>query len=89
MNRDLLNLVIKDRKRRSRREALGKFVVEFVSAAVLSLLYGWEFMLAVGVIHLHWLPVMPTIGYWWAVLVVWLLRAIFTPNTSSAKAADR
>jgi hypothetical protein len=30
-------------------------------------------MIAVGVVHAHWLTTMPTIGYWPAALVVFLL----------------
>lgn len=34
---------------------------------------GWLFMLTVGVIHGEWLPMMPTIGYWSAVKVSFML----------------
>jgi len=34
---------------------------------------GWMFMLTVGVIHGEWLPMMPTIGYWSAVKVSFML----------------
>lgn len=39
---------------------------------------GFEFMLAVGIIHHEWLPQLPTIGYWWAVLIVGLLKGTFS-----------
>jgi len=44
---------------------------------------GWMLMLAVGIAHAHWLPALPTIGYWWAVLIVTLMRGVFsrTPVT--------
>jgi hypothetical protein len=40
---------------------------------------GWLFMLAVGIAHAEWLPNLPTIGYWWALLLVWLARGVFSP----------
>lgn len=37
----------------------------------------WFFMLAVGVIHAEWWPAVPTIGYWWAWVILWLLNNSF------------
>lgn len=42
---------------------------------------GWMLMLAVGVAHHDWVPGLPTIGYWWAVLLVWLLQGAFSTVT--------
>lgn len=39
---------------------------------------GWMFMLAVGVIHHEWIHKLPTLGYWWSVIIAGLLRAAFT-----------
>lgn len=36
---------------------------------------GWTLMLAVGVVHHEWWPAVPTIGYWWAVVLCLLLPA--------------
>lgn len=46
--------------------------------AVLALFGGWMLMLAVSVAHDHWVPALPTIGYWWAALLVWLLQGAFS-----------
>lgn len=54
---------------------------DFVGAAVVSLfmapIQGFAFMLAVGVVHHEWWPAVPTIGFWWAVLFVALIRSVF------------
>ncbi len=43
-----------------------------------ALAQGWALMLAVGIIHSEWIPALPTIGYWWAVLIVFLLSGSFS-----------
>lgn len=92
---ELLTLVRKDQQRRSRRQrfgkGLGKGVQALLTGFLLSLAAGWEFMLVVGVIHAEWIPQLPTIGYWWAVLIAWLLRTslIRVPQSTSKKEADR
>lgn len=70
-------------------------IAEFIAAvlgslvvtAVASMLGGWMFMLAVGVAHHEWLPGLPTIGYWWAVLLTWLIRsaALSAPASGGEK----
>lgn len=56
-------------------------------SAVYSLVAGWAFMLAVGVIHHEWIASCPTIGYGWAVVVAllirWALQAISTSGSDS------
>lgn len=47
-------------------------------------LKGFLLMLAVGIIHAHWIPQLPTIGYWWAVLVM----AVLPSFGGSTKKAD-
>ncbi len=92
---ELLALVRKDRARRSRwrkfGEFLGKASGHLIASLVKALLGGLLFMLAVGVMHAEWLPGLPTIGYWWAVLIAYLLRGALALNgvSSSKKAADR
>lgn len=46
------------------------------ASALASLFFGWVFMLMIGVIHHEWLHGMPTIGYWWAVLITFMLRIV-------------
>ena len=53
------------------------FVTIVVNVA-LSCLYGWCFMIAVALIHAHWIPAVPGIGYWWAVLISTFLRGALT-----------
>lgn len=53
---------------------MGKFVMlALVIIAAGTLIGGWLFMLTAGVIHGEWLPMMPTIGYWSAVKVSFML----------------
>ena len=52
--------------------------------AIFAFLTGWAFMLAVQTAHDHWLPVVPTIGYWWAVLLMFFIRVAFiNPGNSN------
>lgn len=57
--------------------------------AVYSLLAGWALMLAVGVIHHEWIEQCPTIGYWWAVVLAFLLRSALHVIDSTSKGSDR
>lgn len=51
-----------------------RFVIAALAIIVIgALVGGWIFMLTVGVIHGEWLPMMPTIGYWSAVKVSFML----------------
>jgi hypothetical protein len=52
---------------------LGILITGLILIAVGALLGGWLFMLTVGVVHGEWLPMMPTIGYWSAVKVSFML----------------
>jgi drug/metabolite transporter (DMT)-like permease len=60
-------------KKGRRAEQRGKFMQGCVTAIVTSvlraLLGGWLLMLAIGIAHHDWLPQLPTIGYWPAVLI--------------------
>lgn len=75
---ELLSIAKRDRARRTRRKAfdefLGNLIAGQITLAVVALINGWMLMLAVAVTHEHWIPELPTIGYWWAVLITWLLR---------------
>lgn len=84
---DLLAIIRRDKARRSRRDKLGKFFGALLQALITgfltALLCGWMFMLAVDVIHSEWLPQVPTLGYWWAVLIAWLLRSSLSTAASA------
>jgi hypothetical protein len=70
---EAVRLLQKGRRAEQRGKALKGCLAALATAALLSLLKGWLFMLAVGVIRAHWIPQCPTVGYWWAVLVMLLL----------------
>ncbi|MCX5066951.1 hypothetical protein OOJ91_13950 [Micromonospora lupini] len=69
------------RRRRNRRD---KVITHLITSVLLSLLGGWALMLAVGIARAEWLPALPTIGYWPAVLLSALLRSALT-NPASTK----
>lgn len=48
------------------------------SQILLAFALGWVFMLTVGVIHHEWIPQLPTLGYWWAFLIIALIRSCLT-----------
>jgi len=54
-------------------------------SALASLALGWVFMILVGIIHAEWLPGVPTIGYWWAVLWAVLIRVCTTADYTAEK----
>ena len=85
---ELIDIIRRDRRRRSRGKAFGKFVTALVGSWLTNLLAGLWLMLAVGIIHHEWIRQCPTIGYWWAVLLVGLLRPALSTATGS-KESDR
>lgn len=86
---EVISIVRKDRERRSRWRKFGSFLnklfVALITGFLVALTSGWMFMLAVGVIHDHWLPQVPTLGYWWAVLIAWLLSSALSRTPTSTK----
>jgi hypothetical protein len=88
---DLLNIIRRDRARRSRRAQIGKFFGKFFESLLIgfliALLQGWLFMLAVGVVHAHWIPQVPTIGFWWSVLIWTLLPSTATRASAGSERA--
>ena len=85
---ELADLIRRDRARRVRRRKFSKIVEDFIVGQLVlalgALSGGFMLMLAVGVAHAEWIRQLPTIGYWWAVLLVYLLRGVF----SNAKTKD-
>lgn len=53
-------------------------------SAFLSLWFGWALMLAVSVAHHAWWPAVPGIGYWWAVLLAFLIRTALASVSSGS-----
>lgn len=85
---EFTDIIRRDRARRSRWRKFGSFLGKVFEAAVTSLLSsmlgGWTLMLAVAVAHDHWIPQLPTIGYWWAVLLFFLLPTPAAPSSKKA-----
>lgn len=59
------------------------FLLALAWAALVSFLYGFILMITIMVVHDHWLPSVPTIGYWVAVLVAFAVRSLFTDTKVS------
>lgn len=66
------------RRAEQRGKALQGCFTALLTKLVQDLMTAWLFMLAVGVAHAEWIPQLPTIGLWWALLLVVLTRALFT-----------
>jgi Na+-driven multidrug efflux pump len=64
---------------------MNKALANVIGNWLMSLVNGWLLMLAVGIAHAEWVPALPTIGYWWAVLLAMLLRGAFMPFKGSTK----
>lgn len=75
---EIIRLIRKGR----RAEEIGKVakgcVSSLVTALLVDLLQGWLLMLAIGIAHDHWWPAIPTIGYWWAFLIVLVTPSLFS-----------
>lgn len=78
MTAEITKLLSAEVKRRKRNQAIRKAIVGTLTNWIGCLYSGWMLMLAVGVAHAEWIRVLPTIGYWWAVLLVLLLRGVFS-----------
>lgn len=77
-------LIRRGRQAEQRATALKGCVTGLISSLLMSLLKGWLFMLAVGVAHAHWLPNLPTIGFWWSVLFIALLPSLGPTSTKGS-----
>jgi len=82
---ELLRLIEAEAKRKKRRAWIERAITNQIFAALMSLLDGLWLMLAVGIAHAEWIPALPTIGYWWSVLLVALLRGCFSKLDFPAK----
>lgn len=60
-------------------EVIGKAFVGIISVFFIGMasafINGLVLMLGVGAVH-HWLPAVPTVGYWSAVLIAWATRTV-------------
>lgn len=80
---ELVKLIRAENKRQARRKAYGRFIQSLITSALITLSHGWLFMLAVGIAHAEWVPALPPIGYGWALVLVALLRGVFSPITKT------
>jgi hypothetical protein len=76
---ELARLRRAEQRREKRRVAAGRAFGRLFVHACTEFFHAWIFMLAVGVIHIEWIHALSTIGYWWSLLLVWMLRGIFSP----------
>jgi hypothetical protein len=82
---EVIRLIDRELKRKKRRAKVKRLISAQIEWAVMNFMSAWMFMLAVGVAHAVWIPGLRTLGYWWALLLVYLLRAAFVPYKSSTK----
>lgn len=89
-DRKIVDLLRADTHRRKRRALLADLITAYVTGAISALVNGWFLMLTVGLAHDEWVPALPTIGYWWAVLLAYLLQGVFScVAPSKSKGGDR
>jgi hypothetical protein len=61
----------------------------FLSHWLMTVQGGWLFMLAVGIVHHEWIPACPTIGFWWSLLLVILLKWTFAGGSTVSDMTNR
>jgi hypothetical protein len=85
--RDIDDFLRTKRRREAARTAVADFFIALITEAVASLFGGLWVMLAVGIIRHDWIHQLPTLGYWRAVLLVLLLKGVFsrTPKTKKSE----
>jgi len=82
---DAVRLITAGRRAERRKKATQGCITGLCVSILGALWGGWMLMIAVGVAHSGWLPNLPTIGYWTAVLIVALLRGVFSSSRPSAQ----
>jgi hypothetical protein len=78
-------LVKKGRRAEKRAKAVEGCITALITSLISGFLKGWLFMLAVGIMHDHWVPALPTIGFWWSVLLMFVLPSF---GTAPSKTKD-
>jgi hypothetical protein len=81
----MARLIRKGKRAEARGKAIAAFFTQLLISALTFMMRGFWLMLAVGIVHHEWWPAIPTIGYWWSVLVVSLLCGVFSAIPSSKK----
>jgi hypothetical protein len=77
-NSELLRLAQLGKRAETRGKAAQGCVTALLTKVLSAFFGGWMLMLSVGIAHLNWLPQLPTIGYWVAVLLVALMKGVFS-----------
>lgn len=80
----LVELALEGKKARSRRSKWERFWALVIFRLALAPFDGWLLMLGVGVVHAEWIPALPTIGYYWAVVVTLIVQSIWPPRFTAA-----
>ena len=75
---NVARLIAAGRRAEQRKKSAQGCVWGILLSIFAGLFGGWLLMLAVGVAHSEWIPELPTIGYRAAVLLVLLLRGVFS-----------
>ena len=83
---EAIRLIRKGRRAERRGKALEGCLVSLLTSILGALIGGLCLMVAVGIAHAEWIPALPTIGYWWAVLLGALLRGVFSRTESKKEA---
>jgi hypothetical protein len=74
-------LIKKGRRAEQRGKALEGCITSLITSVLTIFLKGWLFMLAVGIAHEHWVHRLPTIGFWWSVLLMAVLPSFGSSST--------
>lgn len=69
-------LIKKGRRAEQRGKAVNGCLTALGTSVITGFLKGWLFMLAVGIAHAHWVHGLPTIGFWWSVLLMWVMPSL-------------
>lgn len=75
-----INIVRNARKKERRKGFWTNLAAWLTASAVLALINGWMVMLVVQIIHSHVWPNVAGIGYWWSVLICFLLKRVEWPK---------
>lgn len=85
---ELVRLAKRGRRAEQSSKAWRRALEAIIVALIAAVWRGFFLMLGVGIIHDHWILSLPTIGYWYAVLVYMLLDLVFDITSRSKKASS-
>ncbi len=82
---EVVRLARKGREAEQRGRAVKGCLSLLLNKAGQDLVTAWLLMLAVGVAHAEWVTGLPTVGFWWALLLVLLVRPLFSGYAKASK----